>query len=598
MSVVTDPDLIKRLRQKQQGESEDKPVGVVTDPELLRVLNEKHVRQVEDTPVEPVDETKPPVVEEGSVIGNFGRTAASIASSIAAEPLAGLYGLTSFALTGGDLRRAVGDIEQAREALTYVPETTGAQESLQAIGEFVAPIAEGIETVSENAADVTFEYTGVPELAGVAAAVPLVALELIGLKGVRSTAGGVKKLTEADVRAAQKAALNDPELKYDGFVAEVKLDPKGRLVEDNVGKKLVRNGISENDVSVITNSTKPTKIQMREMIKIFEAGKGNDIIAMADRTTRPIGVSVTNRLQSLKTTRAGLGKRLQGIVDSEVGNTRVDISSSMAEINRTLNAEGIKPKVNAQGKIMLPKDWYRGTRFETKAMSGVRNTIEDAYKLMSLSTNFGVTDLKSAHKLKKNLDEMIDASKLSEAGIPANTIRQIAGMRAKINEELGKVPEYSAVNRELATVIQAMAPFEKHLKPGQKWSDAKVVDVVGASMRNLGSDAASSAALVQDLATMEKYMRQAGIAFGDDPMALIRFRQTLMNNFNVVLPSTDVGINKTVASAAVSLALNNKFGAGHDAARLISAGMKKREAKRIANQNKKAFNLMKMAVNE
>ena len=44
--------------------------------------------------------------------------------------------------------------------------------------------------------------------------------------------------------------------------------------------------------------------------------------------------------------------------------------------------------------------------------------------------------------MKENLDEMIDASKLTEDGVPANTIRQeIANMRARINGELSKVPE-------------------------------------------------------------------------------------------------------------------------------------------------------------
>jgi hypothetical protein len=597
MSVVTDPELIKKLKKKQQ-KGTDTPVGVVTNPELIKTLQQKQTKLIEDMPVEPVEDTKPSAVEEGSVIGDFGRTAASIATAIAAEPLAGLYGLASYAATGGDFRRAVKDIEQAKQTLTYMPETRGSQESLQAIGEFMAPLAEGIETVSDNFADVTFEYTGSPNLAGVAAAVPLVALELAGIKGVRAAGGGVVKLKDADIRKAQKASLLDPELKYDGSVAEVKLDPKGRLVEDKVGKKLVENGIRENDVAVITKSSKPTKTQMKEMIKVFEAGRGNDVVAMSSRTTKPIGVSITNRLQSLKTTRAGLGRRLQGIVDSDLGNTKVDISSSMDEINKTLNAEGIKPRVNAQGKIILPKDWYKGTRFELKSLAGVRRTIEDSYKLMSMTSTYGVTDLKSAHKLKKNLDEMIDASKLTEDGVPANTIRQVANMRARVNAELSKVPEYASVNKELANVIQAMAPFEKYLKPGESWSDAKVVEVVGASMKNLASDSASASSLVQDLAAMEKYMRQAGIAFGDDPKALIRFRQTLSENFNVVTPSADGTVGRTVGSAAVSLALGNKFGAGHDAARLIGAGMKKREAKKIANQNKKAFNLMKMAVNE
>ena len=65
----------------------------------------------------------------------------------------------------------------------------------------------------------------------------------------------------------------------------------------------------------------------------------------------------------------------------------------MDEINKTLNAEGIKPRVNAQGKIVLPKDWYKGTRFElTVVRNGVRRTIEDSYKLMSMASTYGVEE--------------------------------------------------------------------------------------------------------------------------------------------------------------------------------------------------------------
>lgn len=595
-TLVTDPELIKRLRKKQQAPV--KPEGVVINPELIETLDKKREAQIAKAPSELDPTSKSSVVKEGSVVGDFGRTAASIASGIVAEPLAGLYGLASYVGTAGDFRKSVRNIEQARESLTYLPETEGAQQNLQAIGQFLSPVAEAIETVSDNSADIAFEHTGSPELAGVAAAIPLVALELAGLKGIRSTAGTAIKLKDADVRKAQKAALTDPELKYDGFVAEVKLDPKGRLVDDKVGKKLVENGIRENDVSVITNSTKPTKSQMKKMISAFEASKGNDVIAMSNKTTKPIGVSVTNRLQSLNTTRAGLGNRLDRLVKSDLGNKKIDISSSMKDINETLNVEGIKPRVNSQGKVFLPRDWYKGTIFESKTLSGVRSAIEDSFTMMSNASSYGITDLKSAHKLKKNLDLMIDASKLSESGVPGNTIRQIAKMRAKVNTQLSEVAEYGAINKELANVIQAMAPFEKYLQTGQKWSDAKVSDVVGASMKDLASDSSSSVTLVQDLSTMEKYMREAGISFGDDPKALIRFRKTLAENFNMEPNTVNTGAGRAVGSAAVSLSLGNTFGAGHDATKLIAAGMKKNEANKLAKQNKKAFNLMKMAVSE
>ena len=65
MSVVTDPELIKKLKEKQQ-KGTDTPVGVVTDPELIKTLQQKQTKLIEDMPVEPVEDTKPSAVEEPS----------------------------------------------------------------------------------------------------------------------------------------------------------------------------------------------------------------------------------------------------------------------------------------------------------------------------------------------------------------------------------------------------------------------------------------------------------------------------------------------------------------------------------------------------
>lgn len=591
MEAVTDPELVKRLKDKKSNESKQTSLGLVTDEGLIERVKQKRMQQIKQSPATPKEET---AVETGSPIGDFLRTAASVGSSVVAEPLAGLYGLAALAGTAGDAEAAAQAVESARESLTYTPETQGAQQNLQAMGEFLAPVAEGLETVSTAAGDTVYEWTGSPELAAAAYSLPTAALEIAGVKG----AGRVKRLTDADVIKAQKAALADPELKYSGSVAEVKLNNKGQLVEDKLGKKLVEGGIRENDVSVITNSSRPTKSQMQEMAKVFEQGKGNDIFAMSNKTTKPIGKAITNRLQSLASKRRGLGSRLENLLETEAGKTQVNIRDSLAGITKTLNDEGIKPVLNSKGGISLPDNWQKGTSFDLSKMSGAKKAIEDAFKLIDSKTNNGTTTLKEAHKIKKNLDEFIDAAKLSEAGVPAQTLRQIAGMRQAINKTLSEIPEYGAINKELSNVISAMAPFEKFLPAGQTWSNAKVSSVVGESLKQLATDSKYAVSLVEDLTEMERYMRRSNMAFGDDPRALIRFRQTLLENFNVDPSVPNPSVLGAVGSLAASASIGNTFGAAHDAAKLIRAGISKRKAKKIAEQNKKNFNMIKAAISE
>lgn len=589
MEAVTNPDLVKKLKDKKANQSKQSSLGLVTDENLLKRIKEKQKQQIKESPVTEKEET---AVQTGSPIGDFLRSAASVGSSVVAEPLAGLYGLAALAGTGGDAYRAAQAVESARETLTYSPETQGAQENLQSLGEFLAPVAEGLETVSTAAGDTVYEWTGSPELASIAYSLPTAALEIAGVKG----AGRVKRLSDADVIKAQKAALADPELKYSGSVAEVKLNNKGQLVDDKIGKRLVEGGIRENDVSVITNSSRPTKSQMQEMVKLFEQGKGNDIFAMSNRTTKPIGKSLTNRLQALSSKRKGLGKRLENVLETAAGDVQVNIQESLQGLIGALNKEGVNPVINGKGQISLPNGWYKGTSFDLSTMSGARRAVEDAFKLIDTKTDAGKTTLRSAHNIKKNLDEFINAAKLSESGVPAQTLRQIAQMRKSINDNLSQIPEYGAVNKELSDVINAMAPFEKFLPPGQSWGDSKISSVVGESLKQLSSDSRAAVSLVEDLSEVERYMRKAGMGFGDDPRALIRFRQTLMENFNVDASSAQTSMLGPTGSLVASASIGNTFGAAHDAAKLVRAGLGKRKAKKIAEQNKKNFNLIKAAI--
>lgn len=55
---------------------------------------------------------------------------------------------------------------------------------------------------------------------------------------------------------------------------------------------------------------------------------------------------------------------------------------------------------------------------------------------------------------------------------------------------------------------------------------------------------------------------------------------------------------QSVGNLAISLSVQNTFGAAHDVKRLISSGMKKKDAQRLVKQRQKAFNTIKMAVNQ
>lgn len=579
-------------------EFKNKGAGVkgsaMAPPSIAEEFEEKVKQQAKKSNVEDnLSEDSPnksSIMQEGSVIGDLLRTGGAIASSALAEPLSGLYGIAALGGTF-DFGRAADAVGTAREALTYQPTTEGSKENLQTVGEFLAPVGKALESGSRALGDSFYEWTGSPILAAAAYSLPTAALELAGVKGIR----GVKKLTDADLIKAQKAALTDPELKYSGSVAEVKLDNKGNLVKDKVGKSLVENDVPAGEVAVITNSTKETKKAGLEIAKIFEKGKDNPVAATFEKTSKPIGDSVAKRLSFLKSKRKELGNQLDNLVESDVGNIEVDIRPAFGPLNEVLKAEGVTPTVR-NGKVTLPDNWSEGTVFGLKGNSAAKRSIEDVYTLANMKTNAGSTTLKKAHELKKSLDELIEAGKLGESGITPNTQRQIAAIRSGINSSLQPIDRYGLMNQQLSTLIQSMDPFVDYVKKRKSWDDVDVRAVMGEAMKTVSGDGEKARQFSNDLFNIEKVVKQFGGNFKDDPRALLVMKQTFDNNFNKLPKEFDPNTGSDLMSLGVSAGVGNTFGAAHDVSRMIQKGMKKKEAQKLAAKNKKTFNMIKAAL--
>lgn len=143
--------------------------------------------------------------EQGLTALGVAEPAATIASTIVAEPIAGVAGIASeagrrapiptpIAGLGGlvkagleafdvELPSGVEAIESVREALTFQPRTEAGQAGLEAVGETLEPIGEALTSAESFLGDAVLEATDSPALAAAASTLPTAALEIIGLKG-------------------------------------------------------------------------------------------------------------------------------------------------------------------------------------------------------------------------------------------------------------------------------------------------------------------------------------------------------------------------------------------------------------------------------
>lgn len=610
MNPVTDPVLLEVLnsggevppeKQEELGQV-TKPIQEVTDPALLAQLQQRRqpVPVVSPTIDEPLDPETPPENALQKFVG-AGETALTVLSSMVAEPVAGLYGTIATAATGGNINKGVEALEAARNALSYVPRTQTGEANLEGLGETLQPVAEAVERVNRGLGDFAYDMTGSPTAAAAAYAFPTLLAEAVGVKGLRSLA----KVTPAQnkLRAAQKVMLQDDVFKYNGDVAAVKLSSSGQVIPDVKAERLLDVGLNKNSVAVITNTTPETKQIMGKMLDKFDASQSNDVFELTTKMSDDIGQSVTKRLNVLQGRRKSLGGKLDNLVETKLSGLSVPLDEPISEFFGSLQKDfGVKLRMKQDGTFQLDK--IGKTPLATKGLSPVKSMIEDTITLVNQKAKGGVANAKDAHKLKKLMDELANAQKAGEMGLSSNTHRRMLELRRGINQQIQEIsPEYAKVNKDLGKTIEAMKPFSKYIKDGKTWDDAAVGDVVGAAMKNLGTDSATSSALRTDIAQLEGLVRDIGLKFPDDPRALVAFKNTVEDYFKVDTEALlkqvgkyDEALTSGLLDAGASLAVGNKFGMVHDVKNLRKMGVSKNKAEQLVKNKIKAKELIRDAL--
>ena len=131
----------------------------------------------------------------------------TIASSMIAEPAAGIAGLATGLLTQ-DPAAAAAVVEGVKESLTFQPRTEKGQAGLQSVGEALAPVGKVIQAAEKGAGDIGFAIGG-PVGGAIGSTVPTAIGEALGLFGGRA----ISRLGKAKTAKAQEAikALDDAE---------------------------------------------------------------------------------------------------------------------------------------------------------------------------------------------------------------------------------------------------------------------------------------------------------------------------------------------------------------------------------------------------
>ena len=567
---------------------------------LERQRQEQAAAVKKEEPVQKEQEKTSSVLNSLFPVGELALSALTSGASSAAGGFAGLVDL----ILGGSLDEAVSTVKSTQASLaplTYTPKT----QSAQLLGEGLSRISAPIEKAKEFVGEKTLETTGSPLAATAAYMAPELIGSAFGLKNLvrKEQARSIEKAT-VDADISQR--LQDPTRRYDSDLATVYIDNKGKVATSQVGEALVNSGVKEQSVSQVMHAPVETKQVMSRMLDKFEQAETNDLIAATAPLDSEIGMAVTQRLSTVKKMTSDYVQELDSIVAGRKGNTPVSLAGAVdGFLGRVAKELNLELKVLKNGRILLPKKTTG--LMATTQMAPSRSLIKDIIRVYNTSkANKGSVPASVAHRLKKELDTLVNANKASIGGLSNEAQRIALELRQTINEAIRDTPgmeDYAKVNDNLSAAYSSVEPFKKYLAKGESWDSTKTNSIVANAVKNIGEDTTSIQALKQDLTAMENFLTSRGKVMNVDPIVLAQFKRTLRDTFRVTendilanVKKADEAISSNVLDGLSSLAVGNKFGAVHDLNRITKGTIKKKELEKILKNKRKIRYLLAKAL--
>ena len=608
-----DEETRARLRGLEAGRAQQKAAATappkektgvpsVSEEDRKRLASLERQRQEQTAAVKKEEPVQKEQEKTSSVFNSLfpvGELALSALTSGASSAAGGLGGLLKL-IGGGSLDEAVSTVKAAQD-FTYTPKTQTAQEIGQGISNLLAQIEQAKEFVGEK----TLETTGSPLAATAAYMAPELigsAFGLRGLRGMQQTRATEKAAIDADM----SQRLQDPTRRYDSDLATVRLDDKGKVVPSRVGEALVNSGVREQSVSQVIHAPVETKQVMSRMLDKFQQAETNDLIAATAPLDSEIGMAVTQRLSTVKKMTSDYVQELDSIVEGRKGNTPVSLGEAVdGFLGRVAKELNLELKVLKNGRILLPQK-TKGLMATTQ-MAPSRSLIKDIIRVYNTSkANKGSVPASVAHRLKKELDTLVNANKASIGGLSNEAQRIALELRQTINEAIRDAPgmeDYAKVNDNLSAAYASVEPFKKYLSRGESWDSAKTNSIVANAVKNIGEDTTSIQALKQDLTAMENFLTSRGKVMNVDPIVLAQFKRTLRDTFRVTeddilanVKKSNEALSSNVLEGLSSLAVGNKLGALNDLSRLTKGTIKKSELKKILENKTRVRYLLAKAL--
>lgn len=290
----------------------------------------------------------------------------TMGSAAFAEPVSGMMGLAALPYGSDAATRA---INRTQEAMTYQPRTEDGQQGLQDAAEFMQPVGDAFIGASEYLGDAAYDATGSPALGAAAYSVPTMALEALGLKGVKAASKGRAAYEMGDI-GSQASKYGG---KQRGIFAGVKA--KGAdLDKMEAAKELANRGLSRDEIWQKTGWFEDVDGNWKW--EIDDSGAGFDMTPSLEAQKR--GAPYSERFPFIGESiehRQLLG--YQGSAYDDLDNIRLQVDGKTTKggsYGQSANlAEGINPK----GEFIELSDDLTGSDAKSVALHELQHAIQE-----------------------------------------------------------------------------------------------------------------------------------------------------------------------------------------------------------------------------
>ena len=293
-----------------------------------RVAEERARRDGVAQPVQTMKEATKPEPSTMDKAKGFGEAALTAASSVVAEPVAGIAGMVAAANPFGDSGDGARAVDAVRGGMTYQPKTNKGREYLGAVGSALEPVGEAFAASEDFLGNKAFEMTGSPAIAAAAKTIPTAIMEVLGVAAGKGAAKIGKNPAKAIDKALIDSAPSIDQLRGASSAIFKEVESSGATVNPASFKAMANDVADGLGKRGLTKTGTP--VAHSAMVELRKAQTGTPTLADLDRLREVAGTAAA----SLNKKESMLGVEIIDSIDSfldEPANFRMAAGNAVAQ---------------------------------------------------------------------------------------------------------------------------------------------------------------------------------------------------------------------------------------------------------------------------